>query len=264
MLFRGANSRASGAWERLLRSLAEVDALRQSHSPGSLSILHEQSQNLELQRTQRAQRKSKAKRKVVRLRRFAAPLNMAGFPLLYNLSMSTQPASDLRFPIGKFQWSGANTDADRKRFIDEIAHAPGNLRSAVFGLDDAQLDTPYRPGGWTVRQVVHHVPDSHLNAYIRYKLALTEENPLIKAYDEAAWAELPDSREPIENSLVLLESVHRRWVSILRSMKPEDFLRPFQHPELGPVNLDRYVGLYAWHGKHHVAHITALRERNGW
>jgi len=178
--------------------------------------------------------------------------------------MSTKPAPDLSYPIGKFQWSGPNTEADRQRYIDEIAHASGDMRAAVFGLSDSQLDMPYRPGGWTVRQVAHHLPDSQLNAYIRFKLALTEENPPIKTYNEKAWAELPDSRMPVENSLLLLDSVHKRWISILRAMKPEDFARTIQHPELGTVQLDRYLALYAWHCKHHVAHITALRERNGW
>lgn len=182
----------------------------------------------------------------------------------YNFHMSTQPASDLSYPIGKFHWNGANTDADRKRYIDEIAHSPGNLRAAVYGLNDTQLDTPYRPGGWTVRQVAHHVPDSHLNAYVRFKLGLTEDIPTIKPYDEKLWAELRDSREPIENSLVLLESLHKRWLTVLLAMNPEDFARSIQHPELGTVSLDRYLALYAWHGKHHAAHITGLRERNGW
>lgn len=180
------------------------------------------------------------------------------------MATSVTNSPDLRFPTGKFHWSGANTDADRHHYIDEIAHTPTNLRSAINLLNDSQLDTPYRPDGWTVRQVVHHLPDSHLNAYLRFKLALTESNPTIKTYNEAEWAKLPDSSEPIENSLVLLESLHRRWVVVLRSMTAADFARTIVHPEQGLVALDRYLALYAWHGKHHVAHITELRKRNGW
>lgn len=138
------------------------------------------------------------------------------------------------------------------------------LRAAVEGLTEAQLDTPYRPGGWTVRQVVHHVPDSHLNAYIRMKLALTEDGPTIKPYDENLWAELSDSRMPVDASLSLMDALHRRWVTVLRSLQPADFARTFLHPEAGVVSLDRLIALYAWHGRHHVAHITSLRQRMGW
>ncbi len=167
-------------------------------------------------------------------------------PCLSSSLMSTQPAPDLSYPIGKFQWAGFSTDADRRRFIEVIAEAPGKLRAAVAGLSPQQLDTPYRPGGWTVRQVVHHVPDSHLNAYIRFKMALTETEPTVKPYDEKAWADLADSREvPIEVSLSLLENLHSRWTSVLRNMKPEDFARKLKHPELGIVDLDRYLALYA-------------------
>ena len=172
---------------------------------------------------------------------------------------------DLQYPIGRFVWSGASSDSDRKRYIDEIAEAPQQLRAAVAGLSDAQLDTPYRPGGWTVRQVVHHVPDSHLNSYVRFRLALTEKEPTIKPYDESQWAELTDARTaPIEASLALLESLHARWVLLLRSLNPDDFAREFRHPELGTVSLDKNLALYAWHGRHHVAHITSLRDRMGW
>jgi uncharacterized damage-inducible protein DinB len=153
----------------------------------------------------------------------------------------------------------------RTQWIAEIAETPAKLRAAVAGLNEDQLQTPYREGGWTVRQVVHHVPDSHMNAYVRFKLALTETEPLIKPYKEAAWAELADSREtPIEVSLALLDHLHDRWVRLLRSLREEDFARPFRHPELGVVPLERNLALYAWHGKHHVAHITALRERERW
>jgi hypothetical protein len=179
--------------------------------------------------------------------------------------MSTQPAVDLSYPIGKFQWAGFNTDADRRRYFDQIAEAPGKLRTAVAGLSPQQLDTPYRPGGWTVRQVVHHVPDSHLNAYIRFKWTLTEHEPMIKAYDEKAWANTAEiAGTPIEVSLALLENLHKRWVSLLRHMKPDDFGRKLKHPELGIVELDRYLAMYAWHSQHHVAHIVGLRQREGW
>ena len=139
------------------------------------------------------------------------------------------------------------------------------MRDAVEGLSSEQLDTPYRPGGWTVRQVVHHVPDSHMNSYVRFKLALTEDEPTIKPYEQERWAELADARnEPVETSLVLLESLHRRWVSLLKSLKAAELARTFRHPELGVMTLDRNLALYAWHGKHHVAHIKSLRARNGW
>jgi hypothetical protein len=154
----------------------------------------------------------------------------------------------------------------RLEFISAIERAPAELRAAVTGLRDAQLDTPYRPGGWTVRQVVHHVPDSHINAYVRLKLALTENEPTIKPYEEARWAELVDGRTaPIEVSLTLLESVHTRWTMVWRSMTPEQFARRFRHPEHpGILTLDWMLSMYSWHGRHHVAHITALREREGW
>jgi uncharacterized damage-inducible protein DinB len=150
--------------------------------------------------------------------------------------------------------------------IDTIARTPDDLRRAVQPLSAEQLDTPYRPGGWTVRQVVHHVPDSHLNAYIRFKLALTEDAPTIKPYDEARWAELSDSRDtPIDTSLTLLTSLHERWVRLLRAMKPADFARQVNHPEWSaPAPLDVFLALYAWHGPHHVGHITSLRTRMGW
>ena len=172
--------------------------------------------------------------------------------------------SDPRFPIGKFSYSGPLSAAQKKDFLDAVEQTPANLRGAVRGLSDAQLDTPYRDGGWTVRQVVHHVPDSHLNSYVRFKLALTEENPPIKTYMEDRWAELPDSRQPIENSLVMLESLHRRWMIILRNLTDTDWPRTFRHPELGAMTLEKTLALYAWHGPHHEAHITRLRERMGW
>jgi hypothetical protein len=172
---------------------------------------------------------------------------------------------DLRYPIGQFQDAGPVTDEQRQRLIDQIAAAPTKLRAAVEGLSAQQLDTPYRPDGWTIRQVVHHLPDSHLNSYIRFRLALTEDEPTIKPYYENRWAELDDARHaPIDLSLALLEALHRRWVLLLRSLGPQDLARTFIHPELGVVDLEKNLSLYAWHGRHHVAHITSLRERMGW
>ena len=172
---------------------------------------------------------------------------------------------DLRYPVGRYQRPQSLTSEQRRTAIDAIAAAPTLLRTAVSGLDDRQLDTPYRPDGWTVRQVVHHVPDSHMNAYTRFKLALTEDTPTIKPYDEAKWARLEDSRStPIATSLALLDAVHDRWIRVLRAMSPSDFARTLAHPENGLMNLDQMLALYEWHGKHHVAHVTNLRGRNGW
>ena len=172
---------------------------------------------------------------------------------------------DLRFPVGTFHHEGSVNDQQKQGFLDEIEQTPAKLRAAVAGLSDSQLDTPYRPDGWTVRQVVHHVPDSHLNSYVRFKLALTEDEPTIKTYAEDRWAELSDTKAtPIEVSLVLLESLHHRWVRLLRSLTPEQWKRRFRHPELGPMTLEKTLALYAWHGRHHVAHITELRKRMSW
>jgi hypothetical protein len=173
--------------------------------------------------------------------------------------------NDPRYPIGRNQRRDPLTPDERRTLIDDIAATPQRMREAVRGLTPQQLDTPYREGGWTLRQVVHHVPDSHLNSYTRFKLALTEETPTIRPYDEGRWAELADSREtPIETSLTMLESLHDRWVRLLRSMSDDDFRRRLVHPELGEMSLDVVLGIYAWHGKHHVAHITTTCERNGW
>jgi hypothetical protein len=173
--------------------------------------------------------------------------------------------TDLRHPTGKFKYEGPLTEEQKQKFLDDIEHTPSNLRAAVKGLSEKQLDTPYRPDGWTVRQVAHHVPDSHLNAYIRTKLALTEEEPTIKPYAEDRWAQLADTQAtPVEVSLALLESLHDRWMRLLRSLQPEDWKRTFRHPELGVMNLDKTLALYAWHGRHHVAHVTSLRDRSGW
>jgi len=173
---------------------------------------------------------------------------------------------DLQYPVGRFEWGGgSNSPEDRRRLLDQIEQTPARLRVAVEGLSAEQLDTPYRPGGWTVRQVVHHVPDSHLNSYIRFKLALTEDEPIIKPYEQTRWAELEDGKSAaIEISLALLESLHKRWILLLRSLSAADYARKFRHPEMGVVTLDKNLSLYAWHGLHHVAHITSLRERMGW
>jgi len=172
---------------------------------------------------------------------------------------------DLRYPIGPFKFEGEPNEQQLRQFISDIEQTPSRLRAAVDGLSQQQLDTPYRPGGWTVRQVVHHLPESHMNAYVRMKLALTEDNPTIKPYDEARWAETPDVRDtPIAVSLTLLEALHQRWVTLLKALGPTDFARTFTHPESGPWTIGKYVAQYSWHGKHHVAHITSLRQRMGW
>src|SRR5712692_184409 len=169
----------------------------------------------------------------------------------------------LKYPVGRFSFpQHSTTEEERRQWIRDIAQAPPNLRAAVAGLNAVQLATPYRPDGWTVAQVVHHLPDSHLHSYIRFKFALTEDNPTIKPYDEARWSTLADVAEtPVEVSLQLLESLHARWVRFLESLSAADYLRQFIHPELGPVRLEQNLALYAWHGRHHVGHITALRRR---
>lgn len=172
---------------------------------------------------------------------------------------------DPRYPIGRFTPDAPPTPETRTRHIAEMAALPRRFRNAVSGLSDTQLSTPYRDGGWTVRQLIHHVPDSHLNAYIRCKLALTEDSPTIKPYDQEAWANLADSAlTPAEVSLSLLEAVHTRWVTLLRALAPDDFQRKFNHPETGVQSVDSTVAFYAWHGNHHLGHITALRERMKW
>jgi uncharacterized damage-inducible protein DinB len=173
---------------------------------------------------------------------------------------------DPRYAVGKFNSpTGPQTSDERRLLIEQIAATPARMRAAVAGLSDAQLDTPYRDGGWTVRQVVHHVPDSHMNAYTRLKLALTEHEPTIKPYDEAAWAKLNDVRDtPVETSLLLLDTLHARWGTLLDALTDDDFERTLRHPDYGVMTLDWLVALYAWHGRHHVGHITSLRDRNGW
>ena len=176
----------------------------------------------------------------------------------------TTSTPDLRFPIGRLERRTTLTPAERRAAIDALAVAPDALRAAVRGLTDEQLDTPYRDGGWTVRQLVHHVADSHINAYIRFRLGLTEDNPTIKPYDQDAWVKLPDCTLPVAVSLDLLESVHGRLVALLRATPEAAFARTIQHPENGPMTLDQMLGVYSWHGRHHTAHVTALRERMGW
>jgi uncharacterized damage-inducible protein DinB len=172
---------------------------------------------------------------------------------------------DLRYPIGRFRRPERLTKEERTATVAVLAQAPARLREAVAGLSPAQLDTPYRPGGWTVRQLVHHVPDSHLNAYTRYKLALTEDEPTIRPYDEDRWARLPEARSaPLEPSLALLAALHHRWDLALRELAPADWERTYIHPETGRQTVEQLIALYAWHGRHHAAHVTELRRREGW
>jgi hypothetical protein len=178
---------------------------------------------------------------------------------------SSAEMEGLKYPIGRFQPLSHLTGAEREACIEDVAALPKELRAVVSGLSPEQLDTPYRPGGWTVRQVVHHLPDSHMNGYVRFKLAVTEVEPRIKTYDEAAWAELADAQgEDLESSLLLLGALHRRWTHFLRSLNEEQFERTVMHPELGRITLETNLQLYAWHGRHHLAHITRLGERLGW
>lgn len=167
---------------------------------------------------------------------------------------------DLQYPVGKFQWPGALSAAERNELIHQIEAAPANVRAAVARLSEAQLDTPYRPGGWTARQVVHHLADSHMNSYIRFKLALTESEPAVKGYDQDAWNGLPDTTAPIDVSLDLLDALHRRWVILLRSLSEQDFARVFVHSEIGKVSLERNLALYAWHCRHHTGHILSIAQ----
>jgi hypothetical protein len=172
---------------------------------------------------------------------------------------------DLSYPIGKCDYPQNVSRDARKQHVEEIAVAPARFREAVHGLNDAQLETPYRPGGWTVRQVVHHFADSHMNAYVRFRLALTEEQPTVRPYDEKKWAELVDARTgDVAVSLQLIDSLHRRWAALLESLSDADFGRTLHHPELGVLRLDTYLASYAWHCRHHAAHITSLRQRMGW
>ena len=171
---------------------------------------------------------------------------------------------DLSYPIGRFVTPTSLDATARRSAIAAIRNAAGEFRAAVEGLTEAQLDTPYRPGGWTVRQLAHHLPDSHLNAYVRFKLGLTEPHPTIKPYDQAAWAGLPDSTGPVGPSLDLLTALHQRWTLVLEGMSEEDFARTINHPEAGTLRLDQLLAMYAWHGRHHTAHVTGLKERQTW
>jgi len=201
----------------------------------------------------------------VTIRRAVSSNNEAGPNLLELISSGESCPMDPRYPIGKFQQPLEATPALRQQAIEIIAETPAKLRSAVEGLSPVQLDTPYREGGWTVRQVVHHVPDSHVNAYIRLRLALTEEQPTIKAYDENQWAQLHDAKTgPVAMSLALLDAVHDRWVRLLRALSDDQFGRVFIHPEHGPRTVDWLLFLYAWHGRHHTAHITEMRKQRFW
>ena len=173
-------------------------------------------------------------------------------------------STDLRYPIGPEPTFEPLAAATRAQHIEVIAQLPASIRAAVNGLSDAQLDTPYRPGGWTVRQVVHHVADSHMQAFMRLKWALAENAPTIKPYDEARWAQLADSAIGVEVSLGILDGIHARWVALYRAMEAAQFAREFHHPERGPLTLDHQLHIYAWHSRHHVAHVTELRRREGW
>jgi uncharacterized damage-inducible protein DinB len=177
----------------------------------------------------------------------------------------SEPMPDPRFPIGKFSYAAPPTDEQKKQFLSDIEQTPARLRAALAGLSDQQLDTPYRDGGWTPRQVAHHVVDSHMNSYVRFKLALTEDDPIIKPYMENLWAELPEAKyAPVEVSLSLLDNLHQRWMLMLRKIDDGQWKRTFRHPERGSITLEQNLALYAWHGRHHVAHITALRGKMGW
>jgi uncharacterized damage-inducible protein DinB len=171
---------------------------------------------------------------------------------------------DLRYPIGRFSPPAASVPGIRAAHFQTVRLLPERLRAAVAGLHDTQLDTPYREGGWTVRQVVHHVADSHAMAYARCKLALTEDWPTISPYNEKAWAELADSRLPVEVSLAMIEALHARWVALLESLSEEDFQKGYNHPERGRETLAKALAMYDWHSRHHTAHITSLRARQGW
>ena len=181
----------------------------------------------------------------------------------YNARMTPLSNTDPRFPTGKFTFDPDVTPDKRRRAIESIRETPAKLRAAARGLTDAQLDTPYRDGGWTARQVIHHVPESHVNAFIRFKLALTEDNPTIKPYDEDAWVKLPDvARTPIESSLAFVEALHARWVALLDVMTDADFRRRLIHPERGGITLDTLLQIYAWHGPHHISHVQLVTKRS--
>jgi hypothetical protein len=179
--------------------------------------------------------------------------------------MSATSLEQLQYPVGRFAYPRQSSAQERAQWVRAVAETPARLREAVSGLTEEQLSTPYREGGWMLRQVAHHLPDSHMNSYVRYKMALTEDVPAIQPYDEAAWAKLADSMAtPVQVSLDLLEALHARWVRLLESLSDADFARRFHHPEAGTLDLGCYLAGFAWHGRHHVAHITSLRQRMGW
>ena len=179
--------------------------------------------------------------------------------------MKEPTLEELRYPVGRLEMRPELSPAERAGCVDTVAALPDALRAEVAGLDDERLDTPYRPGGWTVRQVVHHLPDSHMNSYVRFKLAVTEDEPTITTYEEAQWAEMPDAKNgPVELSLQLLEALHDRWIAFLRTLDDAGWRRTFIHPELGKMTLEQLVQVYCWHSRHHLAHITRLKERMGW
>jgi uncharacterized damage-inducible protein DinB len=186
------------------------------------------------------------------------------FTGLSYLSEKESQMEDFRYPVGQFSYSGTLSESQIETAINDIKAAPAMLREMVKTLNDIQLDTPYRRGGWTVRQVVHHLADSHINAYVRLKLALTENKPMIRPYNEVQWAELPDASDAIEPSLNLLDTLHTRWVSLFRKLKVNDWHRRLIHPEMGEMSVDELLAHYAWHGRHHIAHIAALCERMRW
>lgn len=173
-------------------------------------------------------------------------------------------ADDLRYPVGRFDWDAPRTAASLRAALEELAVVPENARRAVHGLDDAQFETPYRPGGWSVRQVVHHLADSHVHGYVRLKLALTEENPEVRPYDQDAWAGLSDSRLPVVDALALLDSVNQRWKALCGAIAPPELTRVYTHAALGPLTVETHLHFYAWHARHHTAQVTALRAREGW
>jgi uncharacterized damage-inducible protein DinB len=172
---------------------------------------------------------------------------------------------DLRYPIGQFSWKPSSDPGRRLLLLPQLAEMPGHLRTAVANLSPDQLDTAYRPGGWTVRQVVHHLADAQMNWYIRIKLAVTEDSPVVKPYDEARWAELHDARTASPDpSLMLLDGLYRRWVELFQTLSEEQWKRRIVHPERGIMLMDTMLALCVWHGRHHTAHITELRKREGW
>ncbi|MFB9863470.1 YfiT family bacillithiol transferase [Rufibacter immobilis] len=181
------------------------------------------------------------------------------------METSTLPLEKLRYPIGRYEAPALYRSAFVKQALTALEELPGLLRAAVSPLSEEQLDTPYRPGGWTLRQVVHHLADSHMNSYARFRLALTEDRPSIKAYEESSWAYLQDARwaDP-ELSLQMLDALHQRWLILLRSLTMEEWHRTYLHPQHGEVYLFQAVGMYAWHGLHHVGHITSTKERMEW